>query len=194
MSLADFITALDALEADALSTLSAARDAATVEDARVRFLGAKNGQLKTVQKQLASISVEDKPAAGKRLNEVKQRLQEALDSAAAKLQSSQKREGPRPDPTLPGTVFAFGNIHPVTQTIEHLKEIMGRMGFEVAEGPEVEDPWHNFVALNIPKIIRLAIRWTTSTWPRLEKRSISPDRPANVRDCCGAKPARCKSV
>lgn len=152
MSLSDFISALDALEHEALATLSAAQDAASVEEARVRFLGAKNGQLKTVQKQLAGVSTEDKPLAGKRLNEVKQRLQEALDRAAETAGlGTAIRQGPVPDVTLPGTRPRLGHVHPVTQTIEHLKEIMARMGFEVAEGPEVEDPWHNFVALNIPE-------------------------------------------
>ncbi len=152
MALSDFISALDALENEAIATLNSANDASAVEEARVRYLGAKNGQLKSIQKQLADVATEDKPLAGKRLNEVKQRLQEALDRAAENAGSGQtKRQGPRPDVTLPGVRTPLGHIHPVTQTIEHLKEIMARMGFEVAEGPEVEDPWHNFVALNIPE-------------------------------------------
>lgn len=151
MSLNEFLVALDALETEALSCLNAATEPAGVEEARVRFVGAKNGQLKNVQKQLGAVPVGDKPAAGKRLNEVKERLQTALDEAAERVKQERVRSGPRPDPTLPGTSFALGRVHPVTQTIEHLKEIMGRMGFEVAEGPEVEDPWHNFVALNIPE-------------------------------------------
>ena len=151
MSLVDFITALDALEAEALHTLAAAKDAASVEAARVLYLGAKSGQLKSIQKQLASVSVADKPAAGKRLNEVKQRLQQSLDLAAAASLMTKVPSGPAADPSLPGTRIPFGHVHPLTQTIEHLKEIMGRMGFEVVEGPEVEDPWHNFVALNIPE-------------------------------------------
>jgi phenylalanyl-tRNA synthetase alpha chain len=153
MSLAQFLTALDNLEADATSTLRSVGDAAQLEDARVRFLGAKNGVMRDVQKQLGSIAGEDKPAAGKRLNEVKQNLQAAFDAARdlIALKSVQVAAGPLPDPTLPGTPLRLGHLHPVTQTIEHLKEIMGRMGFTTAEGPEVEDPWHNFVALNIPE-------------------------------------------
>ena len=153
MSLALFLSALDNLETDATSALHSVEDAAGLEDARVRFLGAKNGVMRDVQKQLGSVAVDDKPAAGKRLNEVKQNLQTAFDTArdAIALKSVQVAAGPLPDPTLPGTQLRLGHLHPVTQTIEHLKEIMGRMGFTTAEGPEVEDPWHNFVALNIPE-------------------------------------------
>jgi len=153
MSLALFLSALDNLEADATSALRSVEDAAALEDARVRFLGAKNGVMRDVQKQLGSVAVDDKPAAGKRLNEVKQNLQTAFDSArdAIALKLVKVAAGPLPDPTLPGTQLRLGHLHPVTQTIEHLKEIMGRMGFTTAEGPEVEDPWHNFVALNIPE-------------------------------------------
>jgi phenylalanyl-tRNA synthetase alpha chain len=115
-------------------------------------LGAKNGLLKEVEKLLGSIEVSEKRAAGMRLNEVKQGLKESFDSAKESiLTGPAQRSGPFPDPTLPGTAMLLGHLHPVTQTIEHLKEIMGRMGFTPAEGPEVEDPWHNFVALNIPE-------------------------------------------
>jgi len=152
MPLAQFLTALDTIEADATSALLSIQEAAQLEAARVRFLGAKNGVMKDVQKQLGAIPVADKPAAGKRLNEVKQSLQDAFDAARDAMASSvTKKSGPLPDPTLPGTPLRLGHLHPVTQTIEHLKEIMGRMGFTTAEGPEVEDPWHNFVALNIPE-------------------------------------------
>ena len=153
MSLAKFLAALDQLESDATSALQSVQDAAQLEEARVRFLGAKNGAMRDVEKQLGGVPNEDKRTAGKRLNEVKQSVQAAFDSARDTIASSavQKATGPLPDPTLPGTPLRLGRLHPVTQTIEHLKEIMGRMGFTTAEGPEVEDPWHNFVALNIPE-------------------------------------------
>jgi phenylalanyl-tRNA synthetase alpha chain len=153
MSLAQFLTALDSLEADATSALRSIQDSAQLEEIRVRFLGAKNGVMKDIQKQLGAIPVADKKAAGMRLNEVKQTLQDAFDAAKDTIASrvAVKKSGPLPDPTLPGLPLRFGHLHPVTQTIEHLKEIMGRMGFTTAEGPEVEDPWHNFVALNIPE-------------------------------------------
>ncbi len=153
MALSDFLRSLENLQDEATKALQEARDAESLEALRVRFLGAKKGRFKEVQKQLGKISKEDKPAAGKKLNEVKQKLQEALQAATEALAEG-TGDGPGmppQDPTLPGTPLPLGHLHPITQTIEHLKEIMGRMGFETAEGPEVEDPWHNFVALNIPE-------------------------------------------
>lgn len=150
-SLDEFLAALDSLAERGTAAFASVRDAASLEAARVEFLGAKSGQLKDIQKQLGGIDKADKPAAGQRLNEVKGLLQSEFEAASEAVKSSGDRSsGPPPDPTLPGTPLVLGHIHPITQTIEHLKEIMGRMGFEAAEGPEVEDPWHNFVALNIP--------------------------------------------
>lgn len=147
----EFLAALDSIAERGTAAFASARDAESLEAARVEFLGAKSGQMRDVQKQLGGIDKADKPAAGKRLNEVKDLLQSEYNAASEALQSEGSRPaGPAPDPTLPGTPLNLGHIHPITQTIEHLKEIMGRMGFEAAEGPEVEDPWHNFVALNIP--------------------------------------------
>lgn len=152
MSLSKFLTQLDELEAEASKALKSVLDSEQLETARVKFLGAKNGLLKEVQKVLATVGAEDKPAAGKRLNEVKQTVQELFASAKSLLESNPKEDSSSTyDPTLPGMPLKLGHLHPVTQTIEHLKEIMGRMGFSSAEGPEVEDPWHNFVALNIPE-------------------------------------------
>lgn len=150
MSLQDFLATLDALENEASSAFDAASDTETLEDARVRFLGQKKGALKDVQKKMGG--VDDKKAAGLRLNEVKKAIQAAFDSAKDRLDSGgDDGVDPTFDPTLPGIQPNIGHVHPITQTINHLMEIMGRMGFEAAEGPEVEDPWHNFVALNIPE-------------------------------------------
>jgi phenylalanyl-tRNA synthetase alpha chain len=152
MSLSRFLAALDELVEDATRSLASVDSTETLEALRVRFVGAKNGALKTVQKLLASVDVPDKPAAGKRFNEVRDTIQAALEAAAAGLGSQGgKPTGPKLDPTLPGLRPRLGQLHPITQTIEHLKEIMGRLGFSVTEGPEIEDTWHNFVALNIPE-------------------------------------------
>ncbi len=150
MSLQDFLSTLDALENDASAAFHSAADTEMLEDARVRFLGQKKGALKDVQKKMGA--VDDKKAAGMRLNQVKQSIQAAFDCAKARLDSGDDSSvDPTFDPTLPGLRPNIGHIHPITQTINHLMEIMGRMGFEAEEGPEVEDPWHNFVALNIPE-------------------------------------------
>ena len=154
MALADFLSELDVLARDATAALAAAVDAAALETARIEFLGAKSGRLKAVQKGLGLVDKADKPAAGKRFNEVKQQL-EASFAAAVSALSLRKEAGAEAadkpfDPTVPGVRPRLGHLHPITQTIDELKEIMGRLGFSAVEGPEVEDPWHNFEALNIP--------------------------------------------
>lgn len=153
MSLQDFLSSLDVLEKEASSVFGDAADAESLEAARVRFLGQKNGAIRDVQKQMGSIDPSDRKAAGMRLNQSKSSIQAAFETSKARLGEGGDSDGADPtfDPTLPGVRPVVGHIHPITQTISHLMEIMGRMGFEAAEGPEVEDPWHNFVALNIPE-------------------------------------------
>lgn len=150
--LQSFLLALEQIETAGVEAFATAMEASELENARVRFLGAKSGEFKDIEKQFGQIDKADKRAAGMRLNEVKGALKEALESAQTRLRNAAIHlQGPMVDLTLPGTPFEVGRTHPITQTIEHLKEIMGRMGFAAAEGPEVEDPWHNFVALNIPE-------------------------------------------
>ncbi|MEM6468094.1 MAG: phenylalanine--tRNA ligase subunit alpha [Planctomycetota bacterium] len=152
MSLQDFLATLDALRQEAVQTLSAANDLDAFEAARVKFAGQKKGALKDVQKGMGRVAPEDRKSAGMRLNAVKQEIEAAVAEAQARL-SGDGGDGADPtfDPTLPGVQPTIGHIHPITQTMTHLMEIMGRMGFEAAEGPEVEDPLHNFVSLNIPE-------------------------------------------
>jgi phenylalanyl-tRNA synthetase alpha chain len=106
-----------------------------------------------VQKGLGTVGKDDKPAAGKRLNEVKAHLEAGLEAAQARLVSAgvARNSGPQFDPTLPGLPLRVGRLHPLSQTIDELKDIMGRLGFTVADGPEIEDEYHNFEALNIPR-------------------------------------------
>lgn len=153
MALDQFLTALDSMLGEARACLETVDSAEALEQLRVKYTGAKNGALKSVQKMLSGIEVKDKPAAGKRFNEVRDGIEAALSQAAQRLgcSSQQESSGPVLDPTLPGLRPRLGTIHPITQSLEHLKEIMGRLGFNVTEGPEIEDPWHNFVALNIPE-------------------------------------------
>ncbi len=142
--------------------LSSAGDAAALEAARIEFLGVKSGRLKTAQKGLGGVPGPDKPEAGKRFNEVKARLEVELANAQGRLSGSTSisQDVELFDPTLPGGCLfkkagrfpmEMGHLHPLTQTIEELKDIMGRLGFTVADGPEIEDEWHNFEALNIPR-------------------------------------------
>ena len=119
----------------------------------IEFLGMKSGRIKAAQKGLGSIDKADKPKAGQRFNEVKQHLDAAFEAAQARLASGAKSTvaGPQFDPTVPGIRPRIGHLHPLTQTIEELKDLMGRLGFTAVDGPEVEDEWHNFEALNIPQ-------------------------------------------
>lgn len=154
MDLLEFIQQLDQLATQAEQAFAAAHDTDAFEAARVEFTGARSGQLKAIQKQLGALAQTDRPEGGKKLNEAKSRIQAALDAASERLGAgggTKKSSGPMIDATLPGTPVHLGTTHPITQTIEHLKEIMGRMGFAPVEGPEVEDTWHNFIALNIPE-------------------------------------------
>jgi phenylalanyl-tRNA synthetase alpha chain len=152
VALANFLAELDDLAREALAAFAAAGDPSAVEAARVRFLGLKSGRLKAVQKGLGTVDRAERPAAGKRFNEVKREVEFALEEALGRVARSAGRpaEGPAFDPTVPGLRPRLGHLHPITQTIEELKDIMGRLGFTVVDGPEVEDEWHNFEALNIP--------------------------------------------
>jgi phenylalanyl-tRNA synthetase alpha chain len=152
MALADFLQQLDDLEAAAVRVFESAHEAAALEAVRVEFLGAKQGRLKAVQKGLGGVAAADRPAAGKRFNEVKNRIESAFQAAGERVAAGPQvtQAHPQFDPTLPGVPVRIGRLHPITQTMEELKEIMGRLGFSVAEGPEIEDEWHNFEALNIP--------------------------------------------
>jgi phenylalanyl-tRNA synthetase alpha chain len=152
MNLAEFLADLDVLLTQATSSFQQAGEANALEAARVEFLGAAKGRLKNMQKGLGAVVKEDKPAAGKRFNEVKTQIEAAFTTAQERIAASAttKKAGPQFDPTLPGKPLRLGRLHPLTQTIEELKDIMGRLGFSPAEGPEVEDEWHNFEALNIP--------------------------------------------
>lgn len=154
MSIENFVSQLDDLFSAASQAFGEASDNEKLEVARVEFLGAKSGKLKTIQKQLGGIDKADKPVAGQKLNAIKNQIQSAFEEAKSRLAEggSEKARDPQSDPTLPGTPFRVGRLHPITQTIEELKDIMGRLGFTPALGPEVEDDWHNFQALNIPEI------------------------------------------
>ena len=152
MALQDFLDQLDELGTAAETAFGDAADTVALEAARVTFLGAKKGQLKSIQQQMGSIERADKPTAGKAFNATKGRIEPAFEAAQQRSNNtdSDSTASIQFDASLPGTTFRCGNVHPITQTIEELKDIMGRLGFSIVDGPEIEDDWHNFVALNIP--------------------------------------------
>lgn len=123
-----------------------------LDEVRVQYLG-KKGELTQLLKGLGKLSAEERPAAGAKINEAKEALQVELDARRAQLEAdalSAKLAAEKIDVTLPGRVADLGGMHPVTRTLERIEAFFGSIGFSVAEGPEVEDDYHNFEALNIP--------------------------------------------
>ncbi|MFO0944956.1 MAG: phenylalanine--tRNA ligase subunit alpha [Planctomycetota bacterium] len=119
-----------------------------LEEAKAKFLNRK-GEFRQLQQLLGKLPGPDKPVFGKAFNDAHKSVEEAYE-AAASTKGSAKRTGPAFD-LLPGVAPALGCRHPLIQTIDEIVDIFGRMGFELAHGPEVEDVFHNFVALNIPE-------------------------------------------
>ena len=143
---------LNELEGAALSAVAAAADAAVLDDVRVLYLG-KKGLLTRQLKQLGSLPPEDRPAAGQAINRIKQQVQQAIDARRDQLQGAAldaQLAGEAIDVTLPGRGQSSGGLHPVTRTLRRIEELFVPLGFTVEEGPEIEDDYHNFEALNIP--------------------------------------------
>lgn len=129
-----------------------AADLAQLDAVRVRYLG-KKGLLTDHLKALGALPAEERRVAGQAINEAKDRLQGALDGRRAVLETEAlqaRLAAERIDVTLPGRGGRPGGLHPLTRTLERIERIFAQAGFEVAEGPEIEDDWHNFGALNIP--------------------------------------------
>ena len=144
------IADLDALEAAGLAAFRDAHDLAGVEAARIEYLGQKQGKIKSAQERLKTIPSDSKRLYGQRFNAVKSTLEAAFEAAKARVERPRGVVGGI-DVTLPGTPLPrLGRRHPLTQTAEELIDLFGRFGFSVARGPEVEDTFHNFEALNIP--------------------------------------------
>jgi phenylalanyl-tRNA synthetase alpha chain len=139
---------LDSLQSSALAELAALSAPADLEEWRIRWLGS-SGTLREAMNALRELPRELKPAAGKRLNQLKAALEGSFEDARARLGSSEPA-GPALDVTEPGVPAGAGRRHVLSRTIDEIVEVFARMGFSVAEGPEVEDEFHNFNALNIP--------------------------------------------
>ena len=140
---------LDQLEKGALDELGSVGDAEALEQWRVRYLGTK-GRLKALMPKMKAVSKADKPAVGKRLNEVKESLESAFGDRKGRLDAGTAAR-PRIDVTEPGLPMGEGRRHVLSRTVDEVIDVFARMGFSVAYGPEVEDEWHNFEALNIPQ-------------------------------------------
>ncbi|MBU3022651.1 phenylalanine--tRNA ligase subunit alpha [Aestuariibacter sp. A3R04] len=143
---------LDAIINQAKGQIDAAEDVATLDQVRVEFMG-KKGKLTDLLKGLGKLSAEERPAAGQRINQAKQLIQQLISAKGDALKTAElnaKLAEEAVDVTLPGRVELPGNLHPVTRTINRIEQFFGQLGFATKTGPEVEDGFHNFDALNIP--------------------------------------------
>ena len=144
---------LDGLLQTALSEIEGAGSEEALQELRIKYLG-KKGALTTVMKGLGALSAEERPVVGQLANTVKNQLEARLEGALALMRDASKRERlqrERLDVTLPGRRLPHGTKHPITLVIEEISEIFAGLGFQVAEGPEVELDFYNFEALNFPK-------------------------------------------
>jgi len=137
----------------ALQQFAAISDEAELEQVKARYLG-KEGSLTVLLKRLGKLSAEERPAAGARINQVKQSIEAALQQRRDALQQNklaQKLAAESLDVTLPGRGMGTGGLHPVTRTLERIETLFHSIGYAVAEGPEIESDFYNFTALNIPE-------------------------------------------
>lgn len=144
--------ALGALAERALSELEKARDPGALESWRTAYLG-RRGALAEHMRAIVQLEPEARPAAGQAANAAKARLESAFDARQRRIEEltlDRRLESERIDLTLPGRPLHTGGLHPITLTLRRIVEIFRDMGFQVAEGPEVELDWYNFEALNIP--------------------------------------------
>src|SRR5947208_8153864 len=139
---------LEQLREAALADVAAASDEQTLEAARVRYLG-RAGSISAWAERMKSLSKDEKPVVGKLLNEARTAVTAAIAAAAENLRAAKEaRELANIDISLPGTASELGSLHPLTQMLDRSISIFRRMGFALAEGPDVETEWHCFDALN----------------------------------------------
>jgi phenylalanyl-tRNA synthetase alpha chain len=145
---------LDELLTQAEASISTASDLKSLDHFRVTYLG-KKGQLTEYLKNLGQLPAAERPLAGQKVNTIKQKVQTLIEERAHILQAEEvasQLANEAIDITLPGRGQTFGSIHPVTKTRQRLEAIFNQMGFTTVDGPEIEDDYHNFAALNIPAL------------------------------------------
>ena len=141
---------LDNIYAGALKDIEAATDAKTLQDLNVKYLGRK-GAVTQFLRNISQLPADQRPAAGQKANALKKELEATFRDALKRLEEAQSRSRDRIDVSLPGRPAGGGHLHPITQVNRQICDIFERMGFHVAEGPEVELDYYNFTALNFPK-------------------------------------------
>lgn len=147
-----FMSTLDETREAALAAVNEARDLQTLDNVRVTYLG-KKGLFSAFMSELAKLSKEERPQRGAVINEARSAVIAALEERRDKLEREElerRLNSERVDITLPGRRLESGNLHPLSRTIARIEELFASMGFEVVGGPEIEDDYHNFDALNLP--------------------------------------------
>ena len=144
---------LDAIVHEALALFSRIEQPDQLEQAKARFLG-RSGTLTELLKSLGKLPAAERPAMGSRINAAKAQLEDALAAQREKIQAKElnaRLAGEKLDVTLPGRGIGIGGLHPVTRTMERVEQLFRSLGFEVADGPEIETDYYNFTALNQPE-------------------------------------------
>jgi len=144
---------LDKLITQATKAIEQVTDIKALEDIRVQYLG-KKGEITARMKLLGSLSAEERPKAGQVINQAKQQVQKALEAKKTQLDVAvlnERLSKEKIDITLPGRSIPAGGLHPVTRTMQRIEKLFSQMGFSASHGPEIEDDYHNFEALNIPE-------------------------------------------
>ncbi len=144
---------LDSLVQSARELFAQATTPADLENAKAQYLG-KSGRMTELMKGMAALSVEEKKTRGAAINVAKQAIEAALNEcrhALAEAELQRQLQAEALDVSLPGRQRGTGGLHPVSLTLERIEAIFGSMGFEVADGPEIESDWFNFTALNTPE-------------------------------------------
>lgn len=173
----------------ALTTLAAATEIDAIEAVRVAWLG-KSGLLTEQLKTLGKLAPEQRKLTGERVNSLKSRLQDALNERRVILEEAAYRErmrAERVDVSMPGRNAERGNLHPVTRTLDRISDIFARLGYQRADGPEIEDDFHNFEALNFPENHPARAMHDTFYFPdgRLLRTHTSP---VQIRTMVGRQP------
>lgn len=139
--------------AKAENSVSSITELSALDEIRVQYLG-KKGELTAMMKMLGGLSADEKPKAGQMINDAKQAVQKLLSEKKTALETAvlaEKLASESIDVTLPGRNIELGGLHPVTRTLRRIENIFAKAGFDIETGPEIEDDWHNFEALNIPE-------------------------------------------
>lgn len=144
---------IEAIKEKALQAINGTSEVKALDELRVQFLG-KKGEITALLKELGSMDLEARKTAGQTINQAKVAVQQAIEAQRVALEDAalySRLANEKIDVTLPGRSAAIGGEHPVSRTLNRIQDILSGFGFEVADGPEIEDDYHNFEALNIPE-------------------------------------------